>query len=667
MNFFEHQEQARRKTSMLVGLFVIAMAGLIAGTYVLVMSLYLGGLEQAPQQRDALVNQLGPDTFWRPDIFAGVSLAVFLVVGGGSLYKTAQLSGGGEPLALSLGGRRLLNDSTDPVERKILNIVEEMALASGLPVPPVYMMENEQGINAFAAGYQPEDAVIGVTRGCVEQLSRDELQGVIAHEFSHILNGDMRLNIRLIGIVHGILIVGLIGYYTLRIAAASGGRRSSNNKGGGGLVFLGLGLGLMAIGFIGTLIGNLIKAAVSRQREFLADASAVQFTRDPNGIAGALKKIGGLNTGSKVTVAKAAEASHMFFAEGVSELFATHPPLAKRIARIDMFWQAEMAADKREERIQETRTAAFAPAGAAGFAGSGAGAAPSGSVSPESQTIDRTAPADETTPVATPTPEQAVEAIGKPTPQQIARSHELLESLPETLREAAREPYGARGVIYALLLDADFTSCQQQFERLAAEADPAVYRSTIQLHKLIVTLPRKSRLPLVDICLGPLKDLSPEQYERFRENIHALAAADNRLSLFEWTLQKVVLHVLDPHFGRKRKRKTNQRPAPEDVSTVLSALAHAGSREEHAVQSAFERGVEATGLPPLELQSWDPTIFDRLNHSLDALGRLPGKSKSKLIRGLAETASADGTITPREIDLLRAIATTLDCPMPLMV
>jgi uncharacterized tellurite resistance protein B-like protein len=270
-------------------------------------------------------------------------------------------------------------------------------------------------------------------------------------------------------------------------------------------------------------------------------------------------------------------------------------------------------------------------------------------------------------PQPAPSPEQAVDAIGKPTSRQIARSHELLESLPEALRKAAREPYGARGVIYALLLDADFTSCQRQFERLAAEADPAVYRSTIQLHKLTETLPRESRLPLVDICLAPLKDLSPEQYERFRENMHALAAADNRLSLFEWTLQKVVSHVLDPHFGRKRKRRTNERPAPEDVSTVLSALAHAGSRDQDLVQNAFERGVKATGLPPLELQPWDRTIFSRLDHSLDALGRLPGKSKAKLIHGLAETASADGTITPREINLLRAIATTLDCPMPLIV
>ena len=657
MNFFEHQDRARRKTGMLVWLFVVAVIGLIAGTYVLIMSLYLGGLEQAAQQREALVNQFGPGTFWRPDIFVGVVASVLLVVGGGSLFKTAQLSGGGEPLALSLGGRRLLNDSSDPVERKVLNVVEEMALASGLPVPPVFMMDNEQGINAFAAGYQPEDAVIGVTRGCVENLSRDELQGVIAHEFSHILNGDMRLNIRLIGIVHGILLVGLIGYYTLRIAAASGGRRRSNDKGGGGLAFLGLGLGLMAIGFVGTLIGNLIKAAVSRQREFLADASAVQFTRDPNGIAGALKKIGGLNTGSKVTAAKATEASHMFFATGVAELFATHPPLAKRIARIDMFWQAEMQVENAAQSSvrSSASAAAFAPAGAAGFAGSTASLTPPSDTLPPRPTVQ---PA--------PSPEQAVEAIGKPTPQQIARSHELLESLPETLREAAREPYGARGVIYALLLDADFTSCQRQFEQLAAEADPAVYRSTIQLHKLTEVLPRESRLPLVDICLGPLKDLSPEQYERFRENMHALAAADNRLSLFEWTLQKVVLHVLDPHFGRKRKRKTNQRPAPEDVSTVLSALAHAGSRDKDLVQNAFERGVEATGLPPLELQPWDRTIFNRLNHSLDALGALPGKSKAKLIRGLAETASADGTITSREINLLRAIATTLDCPMPLI-
>ena len=643
MNFFEHQDRARRNTSWLIGLFLLALVGLVAGTYALVMAIFLGGVEQLAEQGE-VVAQLGPATFWRPDILAGVSLAVGGVVGAGSLYKTAQLAGGGESVALMLGGRPLPKNATDPLERKVLNVVEEMAIASGLPVPWVYMMDHEPGINAFAAGYKPDEAVIGVTRGCVEQLSRDELQGVIAHEFSHILNGDMRLNIRLIAIVHGILLVGLIGYYTLRLAASSGSRRSSNDKGGGAVPFIALGLGLMAVGFAGTLIGNLIKAAVSRQREFLADASAVQFTRNPDGIAGALKHIGDLDAGSAVTATRATETSHMFFASGVSAWFATHPPLTDRISRIDRFWQAEQA-------VAAAEPAAIIPAiaaGAVGFAGSAsvkAGSAPR--------------------PAPPPSPEQAIEAIGRPTPTQIARSHDLLESLPAAVREAAHEPFGARAVIYALLLDADFESCQRQFARLAAEADPAVYQITTQLHELTKKLPRELRLPLVDICLGPLKELSPEQYERFRDNVHALAAADNRLSLFEWTLQKVVLHVLDPHFGHQR-RSRGKRPTPADVSVVLSALAHAGGGGDEAVQAAFTRGAEAAKLESLTLQPWDRTIFSRLDRAIDTLDRLSAKSKARLVRGLAEAAAADGKIIPRELELLRAVATTLDCPMPLV-
>jgi len=644
MNFFEHQDRARRNTSWLIGLFLLAVVGLVAGTYTLVMAIFLGGVEQLAEQRET-VAQLGPATFWRPDILAGVSLAVGGVVGAGSLYKTAQLAGGGESVALMLGGRPLPKNASDPLERKVLNVVEEMAIASGLPVPWVYMMDHEPGINAFAAGYKPDEAVIGVTRGCVEQLSRDELQGVIAHEFSHILNGDMRLNIRLIAIIHGILLVGLIGYYTLRLAAAGGSRRSSNDKGGGAAPFIALGLGLMAVGFAGTLIGNLIKAAVSRQREFLADASAVQFTRNPDGIAGALKRIGSLDRGSTVNAARATEASHMFFASGVSALFATHPPLPERISRIDRFWQAEQAVAAAEPSDHPAVTVA----GASGFVGQ---AAPGGAT---------TAP----TPPPPPSPKQALESIGRPTPEQLARSHSLLEELPTPLRDAAHEPYGARAVIYALLLDADFESCQRQFERLAAEADPAVYQITTRLHELSQKLPRELRLPLVDICLGPLKELSPEQYERFRDNLQALAAADNRLSLFEWTLQKVVLHVLDPYFGHHRRYRVRQ-PTPADVSAVLSALAHAGGGGEEAVQAAFKRGAQAAQLESLALQPWDRSIFTRLDKAIDALDRLSAKSKARLVQGLAETAAADGKIVPRELELLRAVATTLDCPMPLV-
>jgi Zn-dependent protease with chaperone function len=644
MNFFEHQDRARRYTGWLIGLFLLALIGLVAGTYTLVMAIFLGGVEQLAERGEAMA-QLGPATFWRPDILAGVSLAVGGVVGAGSLYKTAQLAGGGESVALMLGGRPLPKNASDPLERKVLNVVEEMAIASGLPVPWVYMLDHEPGINAFAAGYKPDEAVIGVTRGCVEQLSRDELQGVIAHEFSHILNGDMRLNIRLIAIIHGILLIGLIGYYTLRLAASSGSRRSSNNKGGGAVPFIALGLGLMAVGFAGTLIGNLIKAAASRQREYLADASAVQFTRNPYGIAGALKRIGNLNQGSHISASRATEASHMFFASGVSALFATHPPLTDRVSRIDRFWKAEQAVAAAEQPSGPT----VAVAGVSGFSG-------------QSAPVPAT---HQPVPPASPSPEQALEAIGRPTPAQLARSHDLLESLPVAVHEAAHEPFGARAVIYALLLDADFTSCQQQFERLAAEADPAVYQITTQLHELTKKLPRELRLPLVDICLGPLKELSPEQYERFRENVHALAAADNRLSLFEWTLQKVVLHVLDPHFGRQRRNRV-RRATPADVSAVLSALAHAGGGGDEAVQTAFKRGAEAAKLENLTLQPWDRSIFTRLDKAIDALDRLSAKSKARLVRGLAETAAADGKIIPRELELLRAVATTLDCPMPLV-
>lgn len=639
MNFFEQQDRARRNTTRLVGLFMLALAGLIAATYCLVMAIFLAGSSQMAERDDAVAS-ITPMRFWHPEILAGVALAVSTVVGGGSLYKTLQLAGGGEPLAVSLGGRRLLESSRDPVERKVLNVVEEMAVAAGLPVPPVYLMDDEPGINAFAAGSKLEEAVIGVTRGCVEKLTRDELQGVIAHEFSHILNGDMRLNIRLIAIVHGVLLVGLIGYYVLRAAAATSSRRSSKDKDNGAVPLFVFGLGLMAVGFAGTLIGNLIKAAVSRQREFLADASAVQFTRNPDGIAGALKRIGELSEGSQVHAARAPEASHMFFATGVTEWFATHPPLAERIGRIDRFWQGERHVRPRAELVRSSTPTA----GTVGFAPGGTGAA--------------------VTDTASSSPNQAMDSVGMVSPQQIARSQELVESFPQALRDAVREPFGASAVIYALLLDSNLDVRQQQLTGLATTAEPGVRRMAIALCDITDTLPRETRLPLVDLCLGPLKSLSAEQYARFRDSLHVLIGADSKLSFFEWALKKVVLSVLDRHFGRGRPR--GRQPTPGDESTVLSAMAFAGGGDEQSMQQAFERGTKAAELTSVHLQPWDDTIATRLDEAIDALNRLSPESKARLLRGLAETASADGTIAPRELELLRAVAMTLGCPMPLV-
>ncbi|HVE16916.1 MAG TPA: M48 family metallopeptidase, partial [Chthoniobacterales bacterium] len=324
MDFFESQARAHRKTKWLIVYFVLAVLGIIVTLHVAAAFAF----------REPL-------TDWR--MLGMISGGVIVVVTLGSLYRIAELSQGGGVVAQMLGGRQLAPHPTDLREQQLRNVVEEMALASGVPVPDIYVLDEEQAINAFAAGNTPGDAVVAVTRGTLEQLNRDQLQGVIAHEFSHILNGDMRLNVRLIGVLTGILLLAMIGRIVFEISARTGGSvRSSDNKNGNAQLPLFLiGAGIWLIGSIGVFFAKLIKAAVSRQREFLADASAVQFTRNPDGIAGALYKIG--QAGSKLESPRADEASHMFFGNGLGEsfmgLFATHPPIVERIQAIDPSFQ----------------------------------------------------------------------------------------------------------------------------------------------------------------------------------------------------------------------------------------------------------------------------------------------------------------------------------------
>ena len=324
MNFFEAQDRARKNTAWFILLFVLAVAGLVFLT-----NLFLLGILTYVKSSQIIFSYEALQNYYSWQEFTGVTIGVCLLIFGGSMYKTMSLSGGGTAVAEMLGGRQLPPATTDPQQRRLLNVVEEMAIAAGMPIPRVYLLE-EPGINAFAAGRSPANAVIGITRGTLTRLSREELQGVIAHEFSHIANGDMRLNIRLIGVLHGILLIGLIGGFLLRSLRFTG--RSRSRKGGGGIAAIAaLGLGLLIIGYAGSFFGNWIKSIVSRQREYLADSSAVQFTRSKDGIAGALKKIGG-SAGSYLNSPLAAQYSHAFFAEGVGFLlqsfFATHPPLA---------------------------------------------------------------------------------------------------------------------------------------------------------------------------------------------------------------------------------------------------------------------------------------------------------------------------------------------------
>jgi len=640
MNFFESQDRVRKNTTLLVVLFVLAVIALIVITNLLIMVVF--GFVDSQQMRDGgtLIRQMDWQTF------AAVGAGVSVVVIAGSLYKIMALSAGGKVVAESLGGQLIPQNTEDPNQRKLLNVVEEMAIASGTPVPPVYLLVNEPGINAFAAGFSPRDAVIGVTQGTIDHLSREQLQGVIAHEFSHIFNGDMRLNLRLMGALNGILILGILGYYLLY--STSLGRRRNNDKGAAAI--LALAIGLIAIGFAGTFFGGLIKAAVSRQREFLADASAVQFTRNPNGIAGALKRIGGLEYGSTVENPGASEVSHAFFAQGMSGvmqwLSATHPPLAERILRIDPQWDGKFDSTDRSEPVHDEKQpgeseAAARQTVARNAAAVAAGAAVAGTMA-------------------------AIDQIGNPQQEAVDSARSLLSELPIAVKEAAREPHGARAVIYSLALDKGQEIRTRQLKQLQDHADPDVYALALVLMPQMDELDVKFRLPVIDIAIPALKQLSLGQYKLFRKNLVALIAMDSRVDLLEWSLQKILLNHLDAQFFKLTHSKARYSPEQlrNEITLVLSVIAHAGAQNQNGIEGAFGAAAESLGSGGLVLLAKDQIRIADLDLAFVKLEHLKPLAKSRLLQACVTIIEFDQRATTLEVELLRAFAGALDCPMP---
>jgi Zn-dependent protease with chaperone function len=636
MNFFKSQDEARRRTGRLVALFAIAVISLIVMTNLLIMFVF--GYFTADQAGQIHIAQLRQQFDWQ--MFLIIGAAVIVVITLGSLYKIVALAGGGTRIAEMLDAKLVVYGSNDFRKQRLLNIVEEMAIASGTPVPPVYVLD-EDGINAFAAGYKPGDAIIGVTRGAIEKLSREQLQGVIAHEFSHILNGDMKLNIRLIGLLHGILLIGMIGYYILR---SSSHTRRSKDSGGAAI----LGLGLVVIGFAGTFFGNLIKSAVSRQREFLADASAVQFTRNPEGIAGALKQIGGDAAGSTIENPSGAQISHALFSEGIktwlSSLSATHPPLEKRIVRILPNWDGnfDYATPTDAEVSAETDTANQQPRatqqhiiGAAITAAMTSGA--------------------------------IVDQTGQPTPSGLAYAQQLLQDLPAEFTAAVNDPYAARAVIYFMLLDKQRSIRDEQLNHLKSSADTGVYEETMKLVRAGYELKEEYRLPLVDMALASLHQLSDKQYKLFKENLNALIAIDNKISLLEWSISKIVFHHLDPVFSKRtgtNPQNLRLKQATQACSVLLSVLIYAGKQHLISDEDAFAKAIEELKAFEIRLLAKKQISLAALNQSLDRLARLKPLEKPRLLKACAIGITADQKITAKEVELYRAISTILDCPMP---
>ena len=630
MDFFEAQERAKRRTGWLVVLFSLAVCGTVMAVYAVAMgALHLLGLR--------LLTNL-PTQFWDPNLFWRIAANTLILIVGVSIYKTRAVSASADAIALGLGGRLLDPNTVDPHERRLLDVVEEMSIASGLPVPAVHLLPQEPGINAFAVGLDASRSAIAVTDGCLRLLSRDELQGVVAHEFSHLLNGDARMNVRLLGLVHGILVIGLIGSAILRsFGRSSDGSRRKGNVGGLSAVIF-VGVSLYVIGSIGVFFARLIKAAVSRQRELLADAAGVQFTRNPAGLAGALKKIGRLSRGSRLLAPRAEEASHFYFSEGMARftaLMSTHPPLPERIRLLDPQFAGELPEGQLEAVALEDEIPGVAAA------------------VPVAQRLSLR-------------PTAAVASIGALGDQHIAYAQSLLAQIPQRLRDSIREPWVARAVVLALLLDGKPEIRTAQLKALLAIGDAKLAEEVSRVAGALRTCPVEARLPVLDLALPALRRLSSAQCGDLRAAVGRLIRADSRIGLFEYTLQRVLLRHLAAHFGPRRPPGGPQVEVREASSLLLSMLAYAGATDPGEVARAFEaaRAELSPGRFQLTLLPRSDCDLHALDRALDRLVETAPRLRGEILGACVAAVATDGKVTIAEGEMLRAISDSLGCPMP---
>lgn len=662
MDFFQSQDDALRRTSLLVTLFFVAIAIIVLALYFSVAAI--------------LHFQFG-QPLWNLRLFGYIAGGTLLVIIGGTLAKIIELRQGGSAVAMMLGGVPVALDSKDPNERKLLNVVEEMSLASGCPLPSIFVLPRESSINAFAAGFSQTDAAVAVTRGALEHLNRDELQGVIAHEFSHIVNGDMRLNIRLIGLLHGILLIGLAGLGLLRavfsgvVAGSSHHSRRSNREGAGGgpiiIAVIAVGVVLTVAGYIGVFFGKIIKSAVSRQREYLADAAAVQYTRNPEGLSGALRKIGGLSTGAIITNRHAEEASHMFFGEAltVSAYLATHPPLQKRILAIDPAWdgtfptiQAVEMCLQRYMKDRDTRSAVKKKPKVAPVPG-----IPEGIPAPQAAVIGAAALGDfqRTRP---PGAREAVESIGQITPENLEYAGAVLREIPEELRQWTYQTQYVTSLVLALVISGESKGREDERVFLRQHATERLLSQVEQCLELLAPLDGRVRLPLIELSIPALRLLSDAEKEAFLTVLDGLIESDGSVTLFEFAIQRIIAASIysTPKAG---PQYYSLRPLQREITLLLSAVAYSGNADQKGAQRAFQRGASRLKIfGKMEIYPARECGMRQAGEALDKLGLATPAVKKHMLTIFAEAILADSKVLISEAEMLRAISAALDCPMP---
>lgn len=658
MNFYSRQAQARKQTRWLVVAFVVAML-LVAAALDLV--LFATFSFSNPEARTLSPVQYAVD---HPGVALFCTFLVLVVIGVSSLFKSFQLRDGGGVVARSLGGTRIARDTTDFKRKRLHNVVEEMSIASGVPMPEIYVLEQERSINALAAGHTPANAAVVVTQGALDTLNRDELQSVIAHEFSHVLNGDMRLNIQLMGWLFGLLVVALIGRTLLRYAPR--GRR-------GGSGVLAAGLAVMVLGYVGLFFARILQAAVARQRERLADASSVQFTRNPGGLRGALLKIAGM--GSTITEADGEQAAHMFFAPGVDRLLRTHPPIEERIREIDPQFKPKQLAALAEEALKSVpafstaeidkanptelaRRASAADmvkdpaklatlAAAAASVANAAAAAPAGTASVAVK------------------PSAVAAKVGQLETLHIAQARELRLALPDTLREFVESTGRARALVLALLLSRDDAVQERQFALLGksiSEEELTVVRATLPI---AASLEPMLRLPALLQIFPALRRLPIGDRQKLARLADNLIRADARVDVFEFCLAHLLSTLLrDELEARAPHGNATLDQAEADIQVVFATLARFGADGADEARMAYEAGMQTVlpmRRPPyVVIEEWPQRLAD----SIRRLEKLQLFAKKAVIEGLAKTIAHDDVLNVSEAELLRTVCAALHCPLP---
>ncbi|NHA14931.1 M48 family metallopeptidase [Thioalkalivibrio sp. XN279] len=636
MDFFGRQEAARKRSGWLLGAFAVATGAVaLAVGFVLAVAF---SVVAAPEGQLA--------TGFDPRVFAVAAMVTAAFIGLSSLWRLRNLRGGGGAVAQSLGGERVTGLERDPLKRRLHNVVEEMAIAAGLPVPEVYVLENEPGINAFAAGMEPTNAAVAVTRGALDRLSRDELQGVVAHEFSHILNGDMRLNARLMGYLFGLVAVSMVGRAMLRGGTYGSARvRVGNRRGGGAGALVAVGLAILVLGSIGVFAGRVLQAAVSRQREHLADAAAVQFTRNPAGLANALKRIAASPLSSAVRAVRREEIGHMLFATGrrsLAGLLATHPPVAGRIQALDPGWKPGDPAPPLPAPPEPARET-----GTGGGAGA-AGTADAGGILPGFPGL----PGMEIG--------MAAALVGA---VDLSMARRVLAMVPEELHRAVLEPEGAAAACLALLLDPKERQRDSQLALLEARLGGVAADRIAQLAGHVAGLSNTLRLALLDLASPALHHLSEARQSDLVHLVQRLVELDGVIEPREAALAAAIETRLRPDQGTA--------PDIEGALAMLVLLARAGHESDATAAEAWRQG--AARLREAGFALPDPLPdFAVVNQTAGAysasraarLAAMKAPDRKALLEAMAAVAGHDGHLRQSELELLRTAASALGMPMP---